>query len=328
MVPPRAVRRLAIPALVLVHVVLLVLAAVVGVIGVAAGAFDRRWRLLRIALLVAAYVGVEWFALLALFGTLLGRPLGGRPWAERADVRVLAWALDRLLRVGRRTVGFEVEVSDPPDLRPLSEPAPVLVLARHGGIGDSLALVWLLLTRYRRRPRVVLKDSLSWDPLADVALGRLGACFLPPRSRRREAGSRLVGAMAQTLVPPDVLLLFPEGRNWTPSRWIDAMLRLRHEKSHAQLRKSALMEHVLPPRWGGASACLDARPELAVVVFAHTGLDKITSARQLWAALPFRTPMTVRWWPSLPPPAGHGERAEWLIREWAFVDEWIDSRLA
>lgn len=327
MVPPRPLRRLALPALVMVQAVLLVLAVVAGVLGLVAGTVDRRWRLLRIGLLAAAYVCVEWFALLASFGTWVGRPLAGRPWAERGDLWVLTWALDRFLSAGRLALGFEVEVDDPQDLRPLSEPAPVLVLARHGGIGDSVALVRLLVTRYCRRPRIALKDTLALDPLADVMLTRLGACFLPPASRRKESGSKLVGAMAQTLAPRDALLLFPEGKNWTPQRWIDAIRRLGSEHAPAQMKRAALMEHVLPPRWGGASACLDARPDLAVVVFAHTGLDKVTSAGQVWAAIPFRTPMTVRWWPSLPP-AGHSERAEWLIREWAIVDEWIDSRLA
>lgn len=85
------------------------------------------------------------------------------------------------------------------------------------------------------------------------------------------------------------------------------------------------MEHVLPPRWGGVSACLDARPDLPVVVFAHTGLDKITSVRQLWQALPFRSAMAVRWWSPPPAPAAPAERVEWLTTEWAVVDEWIDA---
>ena len=37
---------------------------------------------------------------------------------------------------------------------------PLLVLARHAGPGDSFALVDLLLSRYGRRPRIVLKEDL------------------------------------------------------------------------------------------------------------------------------------------------------------------------
>jgi hypothetical protein len=42
------------------------------------------------------------------------------------------------------------------------------VVARHAGPGDSFALVWLVLDRLRRTPRVVLKDVLLWDPGLDV----------------------------------------------------------------------------------------------------------------------------------------------------------------
>jgi 1-acyl-sn-glycerol-3-phosphate acyltransferase len=61
----------------------------------------------------------------------------------------------------------------------LSEEGPVLVLARHGGPGDSFALVHLLLTRYHRSVRIVLKDILQLDPLIDVRLNRLGVLLSP-----------------------------------------------------------------------------------------------------------------------------------------------------
>jgi 1-acyl-sn-glycerol-3-phosphate acyltransferase len=328
MVPPRPVRRGILPVLLALELGLVALALVACVVGVAAALLDRRWRVLRIAAMAVAYVGVEWCALLALFGVWLAAPVRGRRWAEAANLEVLWWALDRTLAVAARTLGFRVDVTGPPDGRPLSEPAPVLVLARHGGVGDSIALVWLLLDRWGRRPRIALKDVLAWDPLADVVLGRFGASFIPPLSRRRAAAGDLLGAMARRLGPRDALLLFPEGRNWTPRRWTAAVRRLRSEHAPAHARRAALMEHVLPPRSGGVSACLDARPDLPVAVFAHTGLDKIASARELWSALPFRPPMRVRWWPSLPPPTDRSERTDWLIREWAVVDEWIDSRQA
>jgi predicted acylesterase/phospholipase RssA len=62
---------------------------------------------------------------------------------------------------------------------------PVLVLARHGGPGDSFALVHLLLTRYHRGVRIVLKDILQIDPLIDLLLNRLGCCFLLVSDRGR-----------------------------------------------------------------------------------------------------------------------------------------------
>lgn len=326
MVPARIARRILLPVLIGLQVLVAALAVLAMVVGVLGGAIDRRWRIARIGLMAAAYVGVEWSALLALLGVWVRIPLRSREWADEANVRVLRWALDRTLVVARWVLGFRIEINDPPESRPLSEPGPVLVLARHGGIGDSIALVWLLTSRYGRRPRVALKEALAWDPFADIVLNRLGACFLPAQPRRRKSGSDLVGDLATGLRPKEALLLFPEGGNWTPGRWTRAIRRLRSEHGPDLARKAALMEHVLPPRWGGVSACLDARPDVPVVVFAHTGLDKITSTRQLWRALPFRPAMEVAWWPSLPPPHSHSERAGWLVREWAFIDEWIDAR--
>lgn len=314
------------PVGLVLQLVVAILAVAAAVVGVVAAAVDRRWRILRVASIAVAYVAVEWCALVALFGVWLVRPVRGRHWAESADLRVLCWAIDRIRAAAGMALGFRVEVSEPPDLRPASESPPILVLARHAGIGDSIALVWLLTHRYRRRPRIVLKDAIAWDPLADVALSRLGASFLPSGSRRRTTGSDLVGATAASLEPNDAMLLFPEGRNWTPGRWRRAVRKLRMERKAAQARKAELMDHVLPPRWGGVAACLDARPDLPVVVFAHTGLDDISSARQLWSALPFRSPLSIRWWPSSPPPADEREGIDWLMREWAVVDEWIDSR--
>lgn len=327
MVPPRPVRRVLLPVILAVQLVAGVLVVLAVVAGLLAGAVDRRWRVLRGASILATYLGAEWCALVALAWVWLGRQVRGRAWADAANLRVLGWALRRVLASAERALGFRVEVTEPPDGRPMSDPSPVLVLARHGGVGDSIALVSLLIDRYGRRPSIALKGVLAWDPLVDAALSRLGACFLPPSSRRRQGGSELVAATAARLEPHDAMLLFPEGMNWTPGRWRNAVRRLRTERVPAPVRKAELMEHVLPPRWGGVSACLDARPDLSVAVFAHTGLDKITSIAELWRALPFEAAMRVRWWPSLPPPKTDAERIEWLIREWAVVDEWIDSRL-
>jgi hypothetical protein len=63
-----------------------------------------------------------------------------------------------------------------------------------------------------------------------------------------------------------------------------------------------------------------------MVVFAQAGLDEIVTAPGLWRAIPFRSPMNVRWWPTVPPPSDEQERLNWLSAEWAIVDEWIDAQ--
>ncbi len=120
-------------------------------------------------------------------------------------------------------------------------------------------------------------------------------------------------------------LLFPEGGNWTPKRRLTAIRRLQSRHQLEDVRTAELMPHVLPPRLGGVAACLDAQPNMQVVVAAHAGLDQLVTAGQLWASLPFTQPMTARIWQTSPPPNDEAARAQWLTTEWAIVDEWIDA---
>lgn len=326
MIPPYAVRRLLLPVLLAMELAVLALLVVTLVAGVISAPLDRRVRLARLSLMGGAYLILEWVGLAALAALWALRPLRRRVRAERAEVAVVGWLLGRVLAAARRTVRFSVQLDEPAVPGPFGDPDPVLVLARHGGIGDSFALVWLLAERYRRRPRVVLKQLLQWDPLIDVALSRMGACFLPPSASGTERLVDRVGELAEGLAPGEALLLFPEGGNWTPRRRLRAIGRLWAARRPAEARTAALLDHVLPPRAGGVLACLQARPDIPVVIVAHTGLDKITSARQLWRSVPFSRAMQVRWWPPAQPPYGEAERLAWLSTEWAVIDQWIDAR--
>lgn len=328
MAPPYLVRRLLLPLILAGEVLLLGLLTVALLIGLVVLPMDRRLRLARLSLMGGSYLLLEWAGLLGLLGVWMAGLFLGPEWRQRADVTVTGWVLGQVLGAARVTVGFRLDLDEPADPGPFAGTDPVLVLARHGGIGDSFALVWLLVARYGKRPRVVLKQILIWEPLIDVALSRLGACFIPPSRPPGEPLENRVAQLAGEIEPGDALLLFPEGGNWTPRRRLVAIGRLWAARKPAAAKAAALMEHVLPPRAGGVLACLDTRPELPVVIVAHTGLDRITSARQLWRAVPFTAAMEVRWWPPAHPPYGDDERLAWLTTEWAVVDQWIDGRRA
>jgi 1-acyl-sn-glycerol-3-phosphate acyltransferase len=322
-VPPLPVRRLLTPIVVVFEIFLLLVLALGALIGLVSALADRRRRLLRLALMGIAYICVELAALTVLVSVWMAKPFRSPGWYDDINRRILASTLGAVGTAARGLVGFRVVTQDPPSLAPLDGDEPVLILARHGGIGDSFALVWLLVGVYHRRPRVVLKEVLLWEPLIDVALTRMGACFLSSRSKGGIEQIRKVGLLASGLAPEDALLLFPEGANWTPRRWSRAVGRLRAGQKRRAAQTAELMENVLPPRPAGVLASLNVRPDIAVVVFAHSGLDKITTAGKLWKAIPFRRPMTARWWPTAPPPLGRAGRLEWLTTEWAVVDEWI-----
>ena len=69
-------------------------------------------------------------------------------------------------REARRVLRLKIETVGPaPDAHPGE---PLLVFCRHAGPGDSFTLMYALMHWYGREPRVVLKETLAWDP----ALGR------------------------------------------------------------------------------------------------------------------------------------------------------------
>jgi 1-acyl-sn-glycerol-3-phosphate acyltransferase len=321
----RPVRRALTPLLAaLVAIVVIPLASAISLVGLLAALLDRRARLLRLALMVGFYAALEVVLLSLMLVIWLLRTLGIAN--ENTDMRAVGWALGMLLRAGRVLMGFRVELEEPASMGPFEQDEPILVLARHGGIGDSFVLAHLLITRYRRRPRIVVKRTLAWDPMIDVALTRLGACWVGPSSASSSRDA--IAELAASALPGEAVLLFPEGGNWTPRRRLRAIARLWGSGRADALKAAALMEHVLPPKPGGVLGCLNARPEMAVVVVAHTGLDKVTTLNGLWEALPFEVPMRLRWWLAAPAPLDEDGRLDWLRTEWAVVDEWIDASAA
>ena len=328
---PRPIRRLLLPVDAAVMIVLAMAFAIIAIVGVLLAPVTPRRRVPRLAAFAFTYCLVELAAMAAVGLLWLRRWLPGRfgfrsekDWIV-AHEALLAWALGRVLGAGGRFLGFHVIVTDSSDTTALSGTDPVLVLARHGGPGDSFALVHLLLTRYHRGVRIVLKDVLQLDPLIDLLLNRLGCCFLPsPSSDEGDVTARLA-EMTRRLGAGDALLLFPEGANWTPNRRQRAIRRLRREHKSEAARAAGLMMNVLPPRPGGVFACLDARPGLSVVVVAHAGLDRVVRIRQAWDQLPLTRPMKVRAWPTAEMPPARDDRLAWLTLEWAVVDQWVDA---
>jgi hypothetical protein len=92
-------------------------------------------------------------------------------------------------------------------------------------------------------------------------------------------------------------------------------------------RRAERMTHVLPPRPGGLLAALDAAPEADVVLVAHTGLDHVRTAGDVWRELPMDKRIVMRWWqvPRADIPDDRDGRIEWLFRWWERIDAWIDE---
>ncbi|MFJ2955402.1 1-acyl-sn-glycerol-3-phosphate acyltransferase [Streptomyces sp. NPDC087270] len=206
---------------------------------------------------------------------------------------------------------------------PGSDPrrAPLLVLVRHAGLGDSFLLLQILLTEAGLRPHTVLKGALRADPCLDVLLGRVPHCFVPPASGTAVDG---IADLAAGLRPGDALVLFPEGGNFTPRRHRRVIAMLRRRGLYRRAARASRLHYVLPPRDGGALAALAAAPTADVVFVTHAGLDVIDSVRTAWSVLPFTRGVRAHWWriPAAAIPPGEEARSDWLLTQWERVDRW------
>lgn len=325
--PPATARRAVAPLMVIILLTALVLFATLAALSSLAWPLTRRRRAVRLGCFAVTYLVVELAVLTACAWHWVRRPGGRRSGPEwvAAHTALLSWALTVLLRAARAWLHFRVDLVEPTDTTPLHDHQPILVLARHGGPGDSLALVQLLLTRYGRSVRIVLKEMLAVDPALDVLLTRLNCVFLPAAGRRSSASDLLARAAAD-LGDTDAMLLFPEGNNWTPARRARVIDHMR--RRGRKTKEAEQLEYLLPPRTSGALTCLKARPDLDVVLFAHTGLEELVTIKDVWDHLPFETAMSVHWWKSTSRPRCPDFEAvdDWLLSEWAAIDQWIGTQ--
>ncbi|QJW38554.1 1-acyl-sn-glycerol-3-phosphate acyltransferase [Cellulosimicrobium protaetiae] len=297
--------------------------------GIVSWALPGRLRAPRVLWLVSFYVVWDAVALVALFGLWVGSGFGwalDRPGFRRAHVRLAGAMLSVLFWQVRWTLRLQIDAD-------LSEAggldgAPMLVVSRHAGPGDSFVLMDRILNTARREPRVVLKDTLQWDPAIDVLLHRIPSYFVVPRSRRRPGaptGTEAVTALATGLAPDSAVLLFPEGGNVTPRRRDARIAALRAAGEDDLAELAVTMPHVMAPHVGGFLAALDATPTTGVAVVAHTGLERLVAPRDIWRELPMDKRLTLKVWstPRADLPSGDEERAAWLYAQWVRLDAWL-----
>lgn len=287
-----------------------------------------RLRPLRIMWVAIVYLTCEAILLLVLLGLWLASGCGWRlrsPYFEGIHYDLVQGTMWVFFREARRVLRLRIETEGPaPDAHP---GRPILVCCRHAGPGDSFVLIHTLMAWYSREPRVVLKDTLAWDPAIDVILNRIPARFITPNPGDGERLEDQIATLATGLDENDAFVIFPEGGNFTPQRRQRAIDRLRRLGMERMAARAERMIHVLAPRPGGFLAALDAAPEADVVLVAHTGLDHLVSIGDVWRELPMDKRIVMRWWqvPRAEIPAGRDERIDWLFGWWERIDLWIEQ---
>ncbi|MEV0588398.1 1-acyl-sn-glycerol-3-phosphate acyltransferase [Nonomuraea sp. NPDC050310] len=333
MLPPRILRRLILAPLVLVLTVALVVTLPIWLLVITAASMRlpppqrRGTRFL--------WFGVSWLVLesgmlLACLGLWVAAGFGGRLQRDSYRERhyaLIRWFLGRVYAAAVRIFQLSVEVEEPP-LTSAEQAArlsrPIIVLARHAGPGDSFLLVHHLLARYGRQPRIVMKAALQFDPSLDVIINRLPNAFVP-RKITESGVLQEIRRLAASMDDDDALVIFPEGGNFTPRRRRLAIRRLEEKGLAAEAERARGMDHLLPPRPGGAIAAIEACPQADVIFVAHTGLDHLVTVGDVWRQLPVRARITAKWWRVPAADVPKEERIAWLYDQWELIDAWVDE---
>ena len=290
-----------------------------------------RWRPLRALWMLMLYLLLESAALVVLLLLWLVSGFGWKirsPAFQRTHYDLVRAFLRFLFDESQRVLRVSVTVEGP---EPSSYSGrPLIVFSRHAGPGDSFLLVHALISWYDREPRIVLKDTLQWDPAIDVLLNRLPNRFIRPDPGRD--GDRVeshIADLATALDDDDAFVLFPEGGNFTARRRARAIERLRRKGLLGEAEKAERMRHVLAPRPGGVVAALSAGRDADVVWVAHSGLEHLVSLADLWRGLPMDEGIAMRWWqvPREEVPVGREDQIAWLYEWWARIDDWIGSQV-
>lgn len=287
-----------------------------------------RWRVLRVLWILVVYLTAEAVLLLVMWGAWFASGFGRtlrRPYWEGIHYDLVQGAMWVFFREARRVLRLTIATDGPaPDAHP---GVPILVCSRHAGPGDSFTLIHALMHWYAREPRVVLKDTLAWDPMIDVVLNRIPARFITPNPGEGQDLTSQITTLATGLDENDAFVIFPEGGNFTEKRRDRAIARLRRVGMDKMAERAEAMIHVLAPRPGGFLAALDAAPDADVVLVAHTGLDHLLTVGDIWRELPMDKRIVMRWWqvPRSEIPEDRDERIDWLFGWWERIDAWIQQ---
>jgi 1-acyl-sn-glycerol-3-phosphate acyltransferase len=275
------------------------------------------------------YLVYEVLAIIMLFVLWVGSGFGlwlRTPWMQAANYAFMRWWLGSIGLAATALFRLRISVLDGPDPRP----GPLLVFARHGGPGNSLMLINVLLRRYGRRPRIVMLNKLQWDPVLDVIGCRLPNQFIDHNRARSDEYLAAITELASHLGDRDAVVIFPEGHDFTPKLRLRAIAHLWQKGFRREAQEAEELTNVLPPRHRGPMAAILAAPAADVAFVAHTVTEDLGSFGTLWRNLPLERPIRARYWRIAADEVPHADDQliDWLYAWWEQIDDWIESHRA
>ena len=329
--PPAAIRRpITVTVWLVMSVVCLILSPFLLALAALVSALWRRPQPLIFTRLVVAYCALELATLIACGALWLASGAGllmHTALFQHLHYRLLRWFVHGFARRWMTLLEIQVTADEPSDaLRAMETDRPLLFFSRHAGPGDTILLIDRLLTRFDRLPSIVFKQSVAIDPSVDLIAHRLPHAVLDT-AEKQECEAR-IEEVAAGLGQHGVLLLFPEGGNFTSERRGRAVRSLRRTGRRREAAKADRMAHVLPPRPSGALAALRGAPQADVIFAAHSGLGLAAFPREIWRAAPLRKTLDTHMWlsPAAERPLDAEAQVAWLYAWWERLDEWIDEQ--
>ncbi len=287
----------------------------------------RRMRFTRLVGLGIAFCVVEFVGLTLAF--LLWVASGFGHFQQHPTFQKLNFAVFRiwLLLITKAIETFVGYRFVPP--RQSLAPGPNLVLARHAGPGDALMIARWLTVDERRRLRMLGTTKLLWDPFFNHLVQRLPFHFCDQNPANADQELEEIKAASATIEQDGAMIVFPEGGNYTPRRYDQALARFAERGQEERLERTRNLHHVLPPRTGGTAAAIRAAEGASITFVAHVGLDDLLSLSDLWRAVPVdREVRTIQWHqPQDTVPPDHLDMVRWIFDQWQAIDDWIDANL-
>ncbi len=289
--------------------------------------WDRRLALLRCTFLTIYIMWEDIGLVVECWYLRLRSPRGTSPTWDEDHLELIRRALNNVLFTARRVVGFRIDIEG---MISVGRPGhPLVVISRHAGPADSLAIAWLLASTAGRIPRVVLADAMLWDPGIAMVLQRLDSYFVPSRTGAGDDRTKGVAELAGTLSSKDAMLIFPEGRNWTADRHDLQVERMLERGQTDRARRAESRPWVLEARSRGVASIRAEAPDADVMVIAHTGLEMIDGPAAVVRAVPFRNRLLIRGIThrSEDVPTDPEQVARWLDEQWGEVNDWVGSHV-
>ena len=240
------------------------------------------------------------------------------------------WCADRLLRALKATCGFSVEVENIDSLKP----GPVILLARHASLADSLVSAYVVTTLAHMNPRFVLKRELLADPCLDVVGQRLPNHFLDRQATDSTPELKALQSLVTDIDASTVGIIFPEGTRANNKKRTRALEKIATNDPDRADRLSD-MRHLLPPRPAGAAAMLRGCTSADVVVAWHVGFEGLDTFGGILKAIssdmpPIRFHLRRVSRDEIPDASiSNGEGfTRWLDDEWMRMDREVNDALS